>query len=667
MASRKSLPFQIPGRTGRRTGLAVLGTPTRGANGVEDLDSFYISDEDVNEITNTGAPPSPLKRLGELARRREKEENSENRGPNSPQQQPNTTSEMSVNNGVLDTTTKANLSKVSSSHSSQIVTSDSDSDLDASITVAERLEPILLDADIKKIAMGSKFTREMALGGGPRREFGGTSKEADSYTDTGPTHDAANEQTKKVGEANEEDVKETIVKDPSSYSSPKLVNQSSLATKEVVDVVDVKEDHNSEGDYVTNYPIHTPSLTPKKTSPLMKKINANATTKVKTSVEKIQAKVTKTQLASKSPVKTPSKTKTSAKAVHAESPVRRSTRHRVAPVASWRNEKLAYRSEKVNGVWVKTLQPQELSENEKEQDEKEQNEKEQNEKGKRSKRTSKGSNRDVNDEKREDIEEDVVDAAKEEQKEEPPLESAIVPKPRKRGRPPKLSVERSTKETQNQVVEPAPKRRRASTKLKKEAKESKKAKPTKLTAPAATDAPTVGLQPEEVALPAAHGDDSIAASGSVTIPVFEGPGTGTQVQRVVAWSPGHSKNTKHIQSAEEKFTIHTLFDMDSEFCGAGTIEIEAGNRKAVKSNNDTYFIFHVMGGTLAVSINNFTFSAGPGTTFEIPMGNYYQFVNNGADTARLLFVQAKYVVIGESDEESETDSESEQEDDSQTT
>ncbi|QPG73641.1 hypothetical protein FOA43_000953 [Brettanomyces nanus] len=132
---------------------------------------------------------------------------------------------------------------------------------------------------------------------------------------------------------------------------------------------------------------------------------------------------------------------------------------------------------------------------------------------------------------------------------------------------------------------------------------------------------------------------------ALTVPVFEGPGSENQIERTVAWAPGQSKNTTIIRNREEYFRIRTLFDQDSEFSGGGIIELPVNSRKAVKSNDDTYFIFYVIDGVLEVSLSHNVFVVTGGCSFEIPMGNFYQFENKGQSPVKLFFVQSKYVVI----------------------
>ena len=137
---------------------------------------------------------------------------------------------------------------------------------------------------------------------------------------------------------------------------------------------------------------------------------------------------------------------------------------------------------------------------------------------------------------------------------------------------------------------------------------------------------------------------------SLTIPVFDGPGSEKQIERTVAWAPNQSKNITIIRNKKEYFKIKTLFDQDVEFSGAGILELPVNSRKSVKSNEDTYFVFYVIDGKLEVSISHNVFVVTQGSSFEIPMGNFYRFENKGDKPAKLFFVQSKYVVVADPDD-----------------
>ncbi|GMF21621.1 unnamed protein product [[Candida] boidinii] len=179
----------------------------------------------------------------------------------------------------------------------------------------------------------------------------------------------------------------------------------------------------------------------------------------------------------------------------------------------------------------------------------------------------------------------------------------------------------------------------------KKATNSKKAK--------STSAPPAEVSEDEVSLE--EPIESIQGAewiddGSLMAPIFEGPGSENMIERTIAWAPNRAKNVSVIQNNEEMFKIATLFDQDSEFSGGGIIEIPVGSRKAIKSNDDTYFIFYVIDGVLEVTISHNTFVAKKGCSFEVPMGNFYQFENIHNNSVKLFFVQAKYVVVEPSDD-----------------
>ncbi|KAG7916453.1 hypothetical protein KL905_002818 [Ogataea polymorpha] len=214
------------------------------------------------------------------------------------------------------------------------------------------------------------------------------------------------------------------------------------------------------------------------------------------------------------------------------------------------------------------------------------------------------------------------------------------------------------------VAEPTRKRRQSSapplTKARRRSR-TPKSEQTERAQPV-TAPPQITEQPEkekEQAIASELDGSDWLQQNSLTIPVFEGPGSENQIERTVAWAPNKSKNISIIKNSEEFFRIATLFDQDSEFSGGGIIEIPVGSRKAIKSNDDTYFIFFVIQGVLEVTLSHNPFVVVSGCSFEVPMGNFYQFDNKGKTVVKLFFVQSKYVVVSSpEDDDDEDDDES---------
>lgn len=259
--------------------------------------------------------------------------------------------------------------------------------------------------------------------------------------------------------------------------------------------------------------------------------------------------------------------------INPETPVRKSSRHRVKPVDWWRSEKVLYKTRKENGAYVMEV-------------------------------------------------EDVLHRP--------------MPATRKSKSPAYVAKKSPIRsESDSSSVEPSPAPTPKSSRRARRLKKSP-AKSPKRTAP---------HEPE-----AEEPQDNIEgtewmAKGGLRVPVFEGPGSETQSDRTVAWAPSDSRQVEVIRNEEEYFKIRTLFDEDAEFSGGGIIELPVNSRKAVKSNDDTYFIFYVIQGTLEVFLSHNVFTVTKGCSFEIPMGNFYQFENTGNVAAKLFFVQSKYVVI----------------------
>lgn len=331
------------------------------------------------------------------------------------------------------------------------------------------------------------------------------------------------------------------------------------------------------------------------------------------------------QTSSKQPKPTASKpaitkkpTKQTKKTVQPASPVRRSTRTRVPPVASWKNEKIVYKSEKINGVIVKSVTNVQHVESTPAP------------KPKTIKRKP-----------------SVIDLSQ-----SPGPTSKVVTKKAKKVLPvatksAKVDTTRKSKTTKDQKQPDLSMKKRTSSKKSAPEPASKRRKQK-----STHDKPIADENSELEMSSYNEGDENPKTSwqkredGALTLSMFEGPGTEKQVERTVAFAPNCYKNVTLIKSEDEHFKVGTLFDQDSEFCGGGIIELPPGSKKAVKSNHDTYFIFYVICGEIEVTLSRNTFVVTEGCSFEIPMGNYYQFINTSNQVARMMFVQSKYVVIG---------------------
>ena len=380
------------------------------------------------------------------------------------------------------------------------------------------------------------------------------------------------------------------------------------------------------------------------------------------------------------------------------SPIRRSTRTRVPPLATWRNEKIVYKTEKINGAVVKSVNTVLHTP----EDEEETLERSYSQVTKTSQGRSKRVERiDLSDSAK-SSKSKVKPAVAVKIKATRPSKLAESAKPAKRVKPveveskrpvrvanasskrpakvaevptkrPTRTMERttlkqvedlakkvSTKRTtrsERYVSEPTKKRQAPVTTLRKP---SKRQKTQSLEGKDHAHSRNVDEELESDA--EVESDDALnpqpktkwqkSKEKSLTLSVFEGPGTEKQVERTVAFAPDSYKNVTIIKNTDEYFKVGTLFDQDSEFCGGGVIELPSGSKKAVKSNHDTYFIFYVISGQVEVTLSRNTFVVTKGCSFEIPMGNYYQFINTGSSLAKMMFVQSKYIVIGDADSES---------------
>ncbi|GAV29658.1 hypothetical protein PMKS-003159 [Pichia membranifaciens] len=362
------------------------------------------------------------------------------------------------------------------------------------------------------------------------------------------------------------------------------------------------------------------------------------------------------------------------KSAQPETPIRRSTRTRVAPVASWKNEKILYKTEKVNGVIVKSVdnvlhRPD-------------------NESAHAALKSRQRKNKNASEETAgptPTIKSKALKSSSFANDKETETVKPIEELKKKRGRKPKVPEKPSeAKGVQKPRTESS--KHAEARNIKVHDKKSADSKPTKRTPKRKSSLPENNVTKARSRLkkqklstsneenPVDNENTSMelpptgwqgTGDGSLALSIFEGPGTEKQVERTVAYAPGSYKNVTIIKSDDEYFKVGTLFDQDCEFCGGGIIELPSGARKAVKSNHDTYFIFYVISGEVEVTLSRNTFTVTEGCSFEIPMGNYYQFVNTGGAMAKMMFVQAKYIVIGEnsSSDSDENDNRSDNSDD----
>lgn len=341
-------------------------------------------------------------------------------------------------------------------------------------------------------------------------------------------------------------------------------------------------------------------------------------------------------------------------------PVRRSSRNRVPPIASWKNEKIVYKTEKINGVVVKTVEDVVHNYN----DDYEIISPSQNAKKKSTKKTvslidlSDVSEANIRSGKRKNSQlEKEVESVKSSTRKTgstKPVETRSKAEEKKAGQinkkksPEKISKRKAQQALNTKAPNSSVKKQKISnskTKTKAHHAFTNSANEAHVADNANADSNETDssmISNPEIEWQT-HGDKSL------TLSIFEGPGTEKQINRTVAFAPNSYKNVTIIKNEEEYFKVGTLFDQDSEFCGGGVIELPARAKKAVKSNHDTYFIFYVIVGEVQVTLSRNTFVVSEGCSFEIPMGNYYQFFNTGSVTAKMLFIQSKYIVINENE------------------
>ncbi|KAJ5693312.1 hypothetical protein N7462_002735 [Penicillium macrosclerotiorum] len=79
--------------------------------------------------------------------------------------------------------------------------------------------------------------------------------------------------------------------------------------------------------------------------------------------------------------------------------------------------------------------------------------------------------------------------------------------------------------------------------------------------------------------------------------------------------------------------------LSSSFIGSGVVELPKDGVKKPKNSKKMHMVFYVCHGRVQVDISGVQFSAGKGSVFQVPRGNYYSFANPYQKEARLFFTQ----------------------------
>lgn len=144
--------------------------------------------------------------------------------------------------------------------------------------------------------------------------------------------------------------------------------------------------------------------------------------------------------------------------------------------------------------------------------------------------------------------------------------------------------------------------------------------------------------------------------GHLSIDTFTGHGSEERNRRLIAWAPVSQNLSNNIVNATDNFKLSILFDQNREFSATGMMHIPIGGVKSMKSTDSTYFVFYCISGILEVTLSGSVFMINTGCSLEVPMGNFYQFVNKGTKVANLFFVQTRGSEGGENGEENHSGS-----------
>ncbi|KAJ5476962.1 hypothetical protein N7539_007106 [Penicillium diatomitis] len=112
--------------------------------------------------------------------------------------------------------------------------------------------------------------------------------------------------------------------------------------------------------------------------------------------------------------------------------------------------------------------------------------------------------------------------------------------------------------------------------------------------------------------------------------------TSTSEEEVIdiAYAPSGFE-TREVKGASFRFAKL----LSSSFIGSGVVELPPDGVKKPKNSKRMHMVFYVCYGRVQVDISGVQFSAGKGSVFQIPRGNYYSFQNSRNRNARLFFTQ----------------------------
>lgn len=130
-------------------------------------------------------------------------------------------------------------------------------------------------------------------------------------------------------------------------------------------------------------------------------------------------------------------------------------------------------------------------------------------------------------------------------------------------------------------------------------------------------------------------------NGFLKVDTFEAHGSDVKTDRLIAWAPGTENFSSSVVSATDNFKLAILFDKNRDFIATGMMLIPPGGVKSLKSTDSTYFVFYCISGIIEVTLSGSVFLIKKGCSLEVPMGNFYQFVNKGKKDATLFFVQTR--------------------------
>ncbi|KAL1918730.1 uncharacterized protein VTP21DRAFT_2752 [Calcarisporiella thermophila] len=130
------------------------------------------------------------------------------------------------------------------------------------------------------------------------------------------------------------------------------------------------------------------------------------------------------------------------------------------------------------------------------------------------------------------------------------------------------------------------------------------------------------------------------------MPIYDFNSNEEQFKRI-AFTP-FQFNPKQFRN----FSFQKVFS-EGEFFSSGIVVLPVGAEKPNKNSRESSMVFYVISGRIKATVHRTTFELSAGGQFMVPRGNQYCIVNIARKESKLLFAQAREIVITPHDYDSQ--------------